>query len=272
MKITSNFTQAVNHYSTMGFSPLIIKNLQELIETKNDLSGRLVVCDFEYNLQDNPEDLLTLVSYCPVFVCIYPDPKISSTQEFCLGLEDRFPDHIFRVLGNSVLGPQPVWVSIVKAKPWALVLSGPSFSGKSSLARSLRSYQSVHADDEIMNLLHEKSPKWSGLRQAALEGIKSENIASATAEIHRRRMLGELMQYILRNFDISKNLVIDMYTTVEISIEVSRLLQKLGFFVHIIQSEQGPDNVSRRQEPSRIRLVKKIISKAKTPFFKFGKA
>jgi hypothetical protein len=249
MKITNNFTQAVNHYSTMGFSPLIIKNLQALIETNNnDLSGKLVVCDFELNLQNNPEDLLTVVSYCPVLVCIYPDPKISSTQEFCLSLEERFPDHIFRILGNSVFGPQPVWVSIVKAKPWALVLSGPSFSGKSSLARSLRSYQTVHADDEIMNLLHEKNPKWSRLRQASLEGINGENIASATAEIHRRKMLGELMQFILRNFDIGKNLVIDMYTTVEIRIEVSRLLQELGFFVHIIQSEQGPENESRRQE------------------------
>jgi hypothetical protein len=127
-------------------------------------------------------------------------------------------------------------------------LSGPSFSGKSSLARSLRSYQTVHADDEIMNLLHEKNPKWSRLRQASLEGINGENIASATAEIHRRKMLGELMQFILRNFDIGKNLVIDMYTTVEIRIEVSRLLQELGFFVHIIQSEQGPENESRRQE------------------------
>lgn len=179
----------------------------------DDGSKKALLCDFvteEGCLTDFREALAG--GHALLFPVSWSQDHSCSREVAAAAIEDTLPGASARVFGMPVRAGMVSWVFAQKRAPVVVLVTGQSFSGKSSIARQLsNSCVVVHGDDKIFGLVDERDPKWATLREAAMNGIRAADISQSIKDILRSGNSRVLVEYLLLGTQTAANTVVDIW-------------------------------------------------------------
>lgn len=241
------------------------KDLKRFDFSVVDTGSMAVVCDFIVDLEHISKELLSIPKNIPVLLKVATNQDFNASNEnLCIFLEDLAPEFVFRSFSPPIQPGIPVWISRRLRLPILYLLTGDSYTGKSSAARRLNHNRRINGDDEIFKLKTNDIQEYSNLRIVALRGLEIPDMSVVIEDIYFAGLIRELTGYLLRDVKPNEDIVIDLFLFKQALKICLKSFESAGYRVYLIQHGQSRILINPRFPSNwKIRL-KSPLWRAKT--------